>query len=1050
MQRVALSDLALSRPVSVSMVLVAVFLLGVIATFELPLAFMPTGQATRARVRVDISRSSPQVLEREVIRPLEDAVAGIRDTKRMRVSSGSWGVRADLEFETGTDIAARKLELRERIDRLRPQLPDIVQRIEISSSRGDADDPVLRLRVAGADDLGGRYYLLDDRVVRRLERLPGVALVELSGVAPHEVEVAVDADDLVRSGVDGEELPGAIRSAHRGQSMGVLRGPGRLQPGVRMPAGSVDPESIAKLPLRRARAALSTPLDDSPKSLTRIGEVADVSLHPAELRRGSRVNGLPAIDVDVYGDAGASAVDVSADVRRVLDEIAADESLGDIEVTVFRDRGEIILETLGDLRDTGIYGGIIGVVVLFAFLHRIGVTLTAALCIPLSVLSACGVLFMRGEELNCIVLLGLVLGVGMLIDNAVVIVESIQLQRRRGAPPLAAARQGAREVGMATVASTLSSVIVFLPLVLGSDANPMTQYLRPLGATFVTGLLASLFVSQTVVPLAMGLGSRGSATPTRHRVLVPLSRHYGRLLRTTLRFPRLTVLMGLAVSASVTVPAQQLNYALDEVDEKPEGLPVRLEMIGSSDYRRVVEHLAVMEQAVLARQDELGVEVVACEYRDWRGDCDIYPRKAMESEHEMSRFEAEIARALPVQPMVRYHLGDDANTWRARNRDPRVVNFVVRGEDMGVLYELSAQLAAFLQERLEAGDPRRPEEGGIDRVTGPFNDGGHEFLIHLDAARLQQVGLTAQAVAEAVSVAFNGVPLGEVQGPAGPVTLRLSSRSRGDGGVDALGLADVRNLRIRTALGGELPLAALAEFEEARSPYWVQRIDRQTEVRMSVRFFAPDAANRERVQRELDRFALPPGYSVGEGTDWWRRKGDEQEMLVNLGLCLVLVYAVMASLFESVWQPLAILVTCLLGCFGAPWAMWATETTVDTVALIGLFILIGIVVNNGIMLVDRITQLREVGLEREQAIRRAGEDRLRPILMTASTTVLGLVPMLVHHPTLAGVYYHSIAIIIAGGLVTSTLTSLVMLPAAYTWVEDTSRAVRSAWRRYAG
>ncbi|MEE9385148.1 MAG: efflux RND transporter permease subunit [Nannocystaceae bacterium] len=1071
MRHWSLSDLALNRPVTIGMVLVAVFLLGVIATFKLPLAFLPTADITRARVRVDVDRTSPEVLEREVIRPLEEHVAGIRDTKRIRVSSGSWGVRLDLEFETGTDIAARKLELRERVDRLRGKLPDLVQRVEVSSSRGDADSPILRIRIAGKQNLENRYYLIERRIVRQLERIKGVARVELSGVEPHELEVAVDVEAVSRNGIVAEDITRVVRSAHQARGMGILRD-AVTQAGVRTRASAADPRAIAHLPIPRRLASKSggaaavptvgvSLAEEEPPGRQRfaqLGEVARVDLHPKEKRRGSRLNGRPAIDLDVFGDAGASVVDVSRAVRSAVERMRADAALGGIEVSVFRDQGEVIVETLGDLRDTGIYGGLIGIVVLFVFLHRLRTTLAAALCIPLSVLTACGVLFVRGEELNCIVLLGLVLCVGMLIDNAVVIVESIQLHLSRGEAPLVAAREGAREVGLATVASTLSSVIVFLPLVLGSDANPMTRFLRPLGGTFVIGLLASLFVSQSIVPLMMGRLAATSLRPTRHRVLSRLSWAYGWLIERTLRFPRLTVIAGACVTASAFVPVDQLGYELGDIESRPQGLPVRLEMIGSGDYRRVIGHLEVMEQALLPRRDELGIDKLACRYRDWGGDCDVYPQHATETEAEMSNFEARITGALPQQAGIKYHVGPGARGWHGRSRDPRVVNFVVRGEDMGVLNELADQIAAYLKTRLPAGDPNEPDGGGLDEITGPSNEGGHEYVISLDTERIHRLGLDADQIASKVSRAFQGLGLGQVQGPQGEVTLRLSSRAAGAvGGVGAIAagagkepdLADVRDLRIDLPGGSELPLAALATFRVERSPYWVQRVDRQTEIRMKVRFYSAGHANRETIYRLLAQFRLPQGYSAGEGTRWWRRDQDANEMLIDLALCLLLVYAVMASLFESYLQPLAILVTCLLGCFGAPWAMWATGTTVDTVALIGLFILIGIVVNNGIMLIDRVTRLRAQGISRHDALRRAGEERLRPILMTAGTTILCLVPMLIHHPTLAGVYYHSIAIIIAGGLLTSTVTSLVVLPAAYTWIEELSLDAGFRWRRVA-
>jgi HAE1 family hydrophobic/amphiphilic exporter-1 len=1067
MKRWSLSDVALDRPVTVGMALVALLLLGLIATFKLPLAFLPSESISRVQIRIDITRSSPEVLEREVIRPIEEQIAGVRDLRTMRVSSGSWGVRVHLEFEPGTDIDARKIELRERLDRARPNLPELVQNIDISSSGGPADMPVMRIQIAGPEDLSREYYLIEERVVRPIERVAGVSAVELSGVEPHQLEVAVDLQAADRSGIPVERVGQEVRAAHRARGLGVIRG-SRDSTGVRSPSVPADPESFGLLPLERrptdpAAAVAPAPATDAatpellptpppaaPSAETRsfapLSEVADVTLHPEERRRGSRLNGRPAVEIEVWAAAGSSVVEVTQEVRAVVEGMRSDPALGGIEVSVFEDHGERITETLGDLRDTGIYGGLFGALVLLLFLRRWRVTLTAAVCIPLAVLAACGVLFMRGEELNCVVLLGLVLGVGMLIDNAVVIVEAIQAQRQKGLRPLDAAREGAREVGLAVVASTMTSVIVFLPLLVGKQGNPMNDYLRPLGATFVTALLASLFVSQSVVPLAMGHLWRDEPVAVHHRLLDPIRDGYARLVRWTLRRPRTTVLVGLLISASAAFPAISANYNLGETEEKPDALPVRLEQVGSGDYRRVLEQLGRVEEALLVRRAELQIESIACDYRDWGGECDIYPAFEVENEHQMSAFEAAITHALPEQPSVRYHVGNNERHWRHMNRDPRVIDFALKGEDMGTLMALSEKVAVHLRERLTRADPDHPEAGGYDRVDGPFNEGSQEMHVVLDSARLQRLGLRADRVAELVSFAFQGAPLGRIRGEQGEVSLILSAgATRGDEGPD---LADLRDLRIRLTTGEEVPLSGLARFELQRSPWWIQRVDRQTEIQMKVRYLDDDGeAQREEVQRALAEFPFPPGYSAGQGTQWWGDDKDAMEMVVNLGLCLLLVYAVMASLFESFLQPLGILVTCLLGCVGAPWAMFATRTTVDTVALIGMFILIGIVVNNGIMLVDKVTQLRAQGVPRPDALARAGRERLRPILMTASTTILGLVPMLLHHPTLAGIYYHSIAIIVAGGLITSTIMTLVFLPAAYTLIEDTAAASQAVWRR---
>ncbi|MFO7562757.1 MAG: efflux RND transporter permease subunit, partial [Enhygromyxa sp.] len=951
-----------------------------------------------------------------------------------------------------------------------------VQNIELTSSQGTADEPIMRVRIASDKNLDGEYYLIQRQVVRAIERIDGVSSVELEGVEPHELEVALDLDAARSQGIALADVGDAVRQSQRGRSLGTLRQPIR-DTGVRSPGAPAEAEHFAALPIKRGagRAASGTTIVASPEldgepqpsaivsergvSFSRLGELARVDLHAKEQRRGSRLNGRPAINLEVFADAGASPVEVSAQVREVVESLRGDPTLGGVEVAVFEDQGTIILETLGDLRDTGIYGGLIGMVVLFGFLHRWRTTVIASLCVPLSVLAACGVLFLRGGELNCIVLLGLVLGVGMLIDNAVVIVESIQLHLQRGESPFRAAQQGARDVGLATVASTMSSVIVFLPMIIGGGGKSnMYTFMRPLGATFVTALIASLLVSQLLVPLLMsaklpasGQGRR-ERKPPRNLLLEPIARLYARFVSWTIGHPRLTLALGLSLCASAVYPAKNMQIDMG-MGEKLVSMPIRLELTGSRDFEDVEQRVIVAENALLEHKQEIGIETLTCRFRDWGAWCDAFPSGDIESEQDMSNFKQRISAALPEQPGVRYHVGQRDGWWMA-SRDPRELQFVLRGEDMSTLFELSERFAEHLAARLQKGDPNNPEAGGYDTITGPFNEGNQELHIKLDGDRLRRLGLRAADVAQMVSLAFEGVPLGRISGPEGEVELRLATGSlRGPAKTEeGPGLAELEDLRIplpsATQSGAtEVPLASLATIELARSPWWVQRVDRHTEVRMKVRFFSPDReANNAAIEQAKQGFALPEGYSFGQGTRWGRDEGDMLELAINLGLCLILVYAVMASLFESFLQPGAILLTGLLGCFGAPWAMWATQTTFDLVAMIGLFILIGIIVNNGIMLVDKVTQLRARGVERDLALAQAGRDRLRPVLMTAFTTIFGLVPMLIHHPTLAGVYYHSIAIIIAAGMATSTVMTLVFLPSAYVLVENFSLTARRAWR----
>ncbi len=1046
MRRWALSDLALDRPVTIGMALCAVLLLGVIGLFSMPLSFLPSNTKPRLYVRVQIERTSPEVLEREVIRPIEDQVATVRDLERIQVGSGSWGVKVNLDFAPGTDIDARKLELRDRIERIRGDLPDFVNNVFIGSYT-NFDDPMMEMQVSSGTDLSQDYYLIEEHIVRKLERISGVARVELDGVSPHELEVKVDLEAVEGSGVALGDLSQAVRDARGGRSLGMLRD-GQRASGMRAPSTAAEPARFESIPLPRSEAptvdpvsGVSTPVQSASR-FAALGEVANVTAQAKRERRARRLNGRRAINLEVYAQAGASAVDVSERVRTLMLELGNDPALDGIDLLVIEDQGATILQTLGDLRDTGIYGGLLGLVILFAFLHRGTTTLAASVSIPMSVVVAGGILFLRGDELNCIVLLGLVLGVGMLVDNAVVIVEAIALHAQRGKPPLQAARDGAREVGFATIASTLSTIIVFIPLVATESHDDMLLYLQPLGITFAIGLIASLAVSQTAIPLLMGRVLKPRAKPLRHPILSRFARAYAGFVRLTLKVPRLTLLLGLALAGSAYVPLSQMELELGDAEFESNNVPIRMQFAGSKGYDQIEQSVKVLEEALLGAKDEVGVESVSCGFSDYWGNCRVYPARAFQSEAETDAFKADLTRVLPKQVGVTYRVGERDFDWR-RNRDKHVVEFALKGEDMGALIALSEDVAKHLESKLELGDRENPEAGGYDSIITPFDEGARELHVQLRDDRLRRVGLTPRAVADRVAMAFQGLPLGTTRGERGDLELRLSADIPEETGA---GIAMLRDLKLETASGEEITLSSIADIEVARRPFWIQRVDRQTEAQVKVRFMKPDQkGNFKLISAALADFQFPPGYSWGRGTAWKQKEEVGNEMLVNLGLCLLLVYAVMASLFESYLQPLGILITCLLGCFGAPWALWFTGTTLDTTAVVGFFILIGVVVNNGIMLVDRVTQLRAQGHAREDALRMAGEDRLRPILMTMTTTVLGLLPMLVHHPTLAGVYYHAIAIVIAGGLLTSTVMTLVFLPASYTLLEGISRSAQRAW-----
>jgi HAE1 family hydrophobic/amphiphilic exporter-1 len=527
---------------------------------------------------------------------------------------------------------------------------------------------------------------------------------------------------------------------------------------------------------------------------------------------------------------------------------------------------------------------------------------------------------------------------------------------------------------------------------------------------------------------------------------------YKWLILRTLRWRRTALVVSLGLAASAAYPVMTLNYNLSELEPKPDELEIGLQFVGSPGYKEIGQHIRVIEAALLARKDELGIAHVSCRYSDFWGRCGAHPIARAESEADVEAFKLKVSAALPEQAGVRYLLGEDnQRMWRG-NGDRREVEIAIKGEDMGVLMELGEQAAEHLRRTMARGVAEQPEPGAYDAVIGPYDEGSRELHVRLDTASLRRHGLRADDVARLIQTAFQGLPLGQVRAPDGEIELRLSA----DGGPLASGedgpnLEMLRDLKIpvTTANGAaEVAVGSLATFVRTRSPYFVQRVDRETQVKVKVRFFVPDPQkNRKAVDEAMASFVFPPGYSSGDWVRWSRRGSSQLETLINLCLCLLLVYAVMASLFESFLQPLAILMTCLLGCLGAPWAMWLTN---DDGRHDG---------DDRAFYPDRDRgQQRDhadrprdpdpgTGVARDEALALAGRDRIRPILMTAGTTILGLVPMLVHHPTLAGVYYHAIALVIAGGLLTSTLVTLVFLPASYSLLEDIALATVAGWRR---
>ena len=527
-----LPEIAIRRPITTLMVLVSLVVLGSVALIRLPLAFLPEMEEPELFVIVPYPNATPTQVERQVIRPLEEALGSIKGLKSMWSMCNAEGGRVRLDFEWGMEMALVRMEVREKLERAIRELPDDVDRVLVSSAwdARESEAPILEGRLSSKRDLSESYDLLDRRIVKPLERIAGVAQVRLDGVNPKEVRINLRMADLDAHNIDIREVTRRLQTSNFDQSLGEIEEPGQ-EYRLRTVGAFRSVDEIRNLVLRADGLKL--------------GDIAEVVYEEPPLEYGRHLDGEFAIGITITQESSANTVEVCDEVKKRVEAMASDPELDGVNFLIWENQGEEIRKTLKDLAFTGVFGAILATIVLYLFLRRLSVTVFAVMCIPFSLIVACGFIWAQGKTLNTISLLGLIVGIGMLVDNAVVVMENIFRYQENGYDRKKAARLGSSEVSTAVIAATLTSIIVFLPMIFDKPSE-MNLILRELGITVVVTLLASLFISQTLIPLVTShflhakqrpkgkfmvaqenLYTRVLAFNLRHRWMTPAHRHRG-------------------------------------------------------------------------------------------------------------------------------------------------------------------------------------------------------------------------------------------------------------------------------------------------------------------------------------------------------------------------------------------------------------------------------------------------------------------------------------------------------------------------------------------
>jgi HAE1 family hydrophobic/amphiphilic exporter-1 len=882
----------------------------------------------------------------------------------------------------------------------------------------------MNLVAALPPEMDDAAYRLENFVKPALQRIEGVGNVDIWGIQSREVQVDLIDERLRSHRIDVATMVNNLRNQNFSLSGGYVYEAGR-KVYVRSLGRFESVEEIGSLII-------------DPVQRLRLNDVATVSYRLPKRDWMFRVDRQPAVGIQITRESTGNIERISREVRATLADLKNVPQLTGIRFNVYFDQGKEVRDAIDHLKEAGLWGGLFAAIIIYIFLRAPRMTAILTLAIPLSLLCTLVVLYFMGWSLNMATMMGLLLAVGMVVDNAIVIVENIYRHRQGGMEATSASVAGAGEVGLAVVMSTCTSVVVFLPLILMKNAGDFSFWMLRIGIPVIVSLVASLFIALVFVPLAAQQLSRGK----QHAELRPITwvrEHYVSALRWVLTH-RLDMAV-IVLLAMATLPFAKNNLARPQNYYYGGGnsdnvMPLYFDLPSGGTIEDADVFFTKVEALIQANAAKWTVERFETRFRYNNGRIQLKLRDDPNTEWyayawdsilksvnlrksgiDRLEIEKDFREKFPLPPGIKMRsLQSGAGPQDAG------MSISLYGEDTGTLLGLAEEAVRRLR-----------TIPGLTSVDTDLERGGNELQIQLDRDRARRVGVNPQQVSSSISYAMRGQEIGRYYASDGR-ELRVFAQLSD---ADRAGLDDVRNMTFRTDTGVEVPLETVASLNVARTLGQIQREGRQTILRVTAR--APRTDSRklfEAVDKAMEGFEMPHGYRWDKGGYSGQISEQDQAMQFALYLAVTFVFLLMGLLFESFVLPLAVIIAVPFALLGVYWTLYLTKTPLDNMAMIGIVILVGVVVNNAIVLVDMANRLRAAGKSRFDALMDAGRHRFRPIMMTTLTTVSGLIPMALGNSKINGMPYAPLGRTMIGGLLASTLLTLVIVPLFYTLVDD--------------
>ncbi len=1016
-----LSKIAVKRPVSTIMVLLMIVVLGVASIIRLPQALIPDIELPVAMAMVTYPGAGPEEMENLVTEPMESQLASIEGLDTMMSMTMEGASIVVLQFDMSTDMNFATLDMREKMSLAQMMFPEEAGSPTIMKMSMDVL-PVMQVYASADMEAAQLNDMIEENVVPQLERLGGVASVDVTGGVSDEVSITFQQETLAGYGLTLETLQSILAAENISLPSGnVTKGSSEII--VRTIGEFESVEEISQLPVMTAD-----------RSIIHLGDLATVVQKQQEQTSISRIDGKPAIGIFISKSSDGNIVDVSDSVQRAIADLS--ETFPQLQLTVGYDQADYIRMSIASVVESAIMGALLAVIVIFLFLRNIRSTLVIAISIPSSVLFTFALMHAMGMSLNLFTLCSLTLAVGMLVDNSVVVLENIFRTGKLGMNAHNAAIAGSTEVFLPVLASTLTSVVVYLPIALSGGMTGMM--FRDFSLTIVAALMASLIMALTVVPMlcsklldgsvsedyiAIGGGRfyRYRLVPYFTKFITYITNQYEKAITYGLEHRKRIIAGCLAIFvmsvALIGVVGMELLPATDEGSltvtiETPYGTTLEEKDALAKEVEDYVMTIPELDHVTASIG---GTTATSTDNSSSSISVMLVPLS------ERERSTAQIVKEIKHQfaDVVGADITVEETSTVGMMLGGTDIQLDIMGNDLDSVEQAANELAVLIA-----------DVEGVVSAQPDVEEGNSEVVVRLDRNIAAHYGVTAYQLANGLSQALSGVTATElkVDGEEIDVNLKLS---------DEYGesVENMKQIMINSSTGVQVPVGQIAEFEFGNSPSVINRLNQQNVISVGVDVEGRDLGS---VSQEINEIVAD--YQFPDGT-YYESGGMDQEMVESfssLALALVisilLVYLVLAAQFESIILPVMIMVAIPFAMSGAFLALFLTGVRLSMTAFIGLIMLVGIVVNNSILLVEFIKQNKE-SMSRNVAIVQAGILRLRPILMTTLTTVIGMIPLAMG----SGEGMELLApmgISIIGGLTASTLVTLLIIPVLYAYVDD--------------